>query len=355
LAGEEYGGAVVAPVHLFDELIRIQEGDTAAYRRARDLAWKWLLNHPLNVASPAFDKWSGYHEDIPKDNVNVNTASALMTAHYILDREDPASVDPAWKEHVGYLLDRNRALLGLGPFFGAWAINEQLRPDGAMGDVALYEQESRDMQARDPEHKYADAEPTEIDYQPRLGGALLHTSSRGCCSRAGLVCSTSQWGAINAMYFAKTGDGQAREDAFRSLNYATYFAESDGKINAAGGDFGQYWFEDGYGDAGRSFMWAMGAVSEFAPIGENHLLHSTSVVQKINYGTGLIEYQTFDKVATEVLRLTFKPASLVAGGARLLLQDALKDDTYTIRELPGGGYEVRLRHTHSNQVAIHEN
>ena len=65
-------------------------------------------------------------------------------------------------------------------------------------------------------------------------GALLGVDNRGCCSRAGLVCRTSQWGAINAMYFEKTRDGQAREDAFRSLNYATYFAQSDGKIHCCG-------------------------------------------------------------------------------------------------------------------------
>ena len=87
------------------------------------------------------------------------------------------------------------------------------------------------------------------------------------------------------MYFEKTRDGQAREDAFRSLNYATYFAESDGKIHCCGfATENSLWFEDGYGDAGRNFIWAMGAVPEFAPIGQNHLLRSTSVIQKVTYG-----------------------------------------------------------------------
>jgi hypothetical protein len=155
------------------------------------------------------------------------------------------------------------------------------------------------------------------------------------------------------MYFARTGDGQAREYAFRSLNYATYFMESDGKINAAGDGFGDtYWFEDGHADAGRSFIWAMGAVPEFAPIGENHLLHSTSVVQKITYSDQNIDYRTFDNSATEVLRLTFRPSYVLAGSARLPAQETLKDDVYTIRNLPGGDFEVRVRHTRASQISI---
>src|SRR5207247_11071820 len=68
-------------------------------------------------------------------------------------------------------------------------------------------------------------------------------------SDLGLASDTSRWGGINAMYYEKTGDAQAREDAFRSLNYATYFAASDGKISCCGQGFGgQYWFDDGYGD-----------------------------------------------------------------------------------------------------------
>jgi hypothetical protein len=156
------------------------------------------------------------------------------------------------------------------------------------------------------------------------------------------------------MYFAKSGDGQAREDAFRSLNYATYFAEPDGKINAAGGDFepDKYWFEDGYGDAGRSFMWAMAAVPAFAPIGEDHLLGATSVVQAVSYGHDTVDYRTFDQFGTEVLRLTFKPASVSADGSHLPLREILSGDSYTVRALPGGDFEVHVRHARSNQISI---
>jgi hypothetical protein len=93
-------------------------------------------------------------------------------------------------------------------------------------------------------------------------------------------------------------------------------------------------------------------VPEFAPIGQNHLLRSTSVVQKVSYGSGSVDYQTFDKNGSEVLRLNFNPGRLMAGSARLTLRDDLKDEGYSIRKLPGGDYEVRLRHIGSGQVRI---
>jgi len=360
LAGEEYGGMIVAPVRLFDELIRIGAGDRSKYRAARDMAWRWLLDYPLNAASPAWDKWSGYYEDVNKDTVNVNDMNSLAVADYLLTQDDPASVDPAWRIHAGYLLDRSRALLGRGPFFGAWAIDEQLRPDGGMpGAGDMSEQASRDAQAvlqqRRPGGPPPGAPSPELDGGPRAGGPLLGTSGRSCCSRAGMVCRSAQWGAINALYFERTGDGQAREDAFRSLNYATYFVDAQGRVSTAGSDFGEYWFEDGYADAGRSFVWAMGAVPEFAPRGEDHLLRSTAVVQTITYGAQAIEYRTFDDAATEVLRLTFRPASITAGGVPLSLRDSLGDDAYTVRDLPGGDHEIRLRHVRSGQVRIRRN
>jgi hypothetical protein len=330
IAGEEYGGMIVGPVRLFDELIRLGEPKAAAYKTARDTAWNWILKNPLNKESSAWDRWTGYYEDVQKEPFDENDMSSMLTAYYILSQDDPNSVDRDWKDHVGHLIDRSRGLLGRGPYFGAWAIDEQLRPDGGSLNAAL------------------SPEPA-----PLPGRTLPFTNGRGCCSRAGLVCRTSQWGAINAMYFEKTHDGQAREDAFRSLNYATYFEDSEGKIAAAGEDYHHpYWFEDGYADAGRSYTWALGAVAEFAPIGENHLLRSSSVVQKISYDAAGVEYRTFDKAATEMLRLNFKPAYISAGSARLTLQNDLKDDTYTIKDLPGGDFEVRLRHVRSNQIVI---
>jgi len=155
------------------------------------------------------------------------------------------------------------------------------------------------------------------------------------------------------MYFEKTRDGQAREDAFRSLNYATYFEESDGKINCCGLQLGHtYWFEDGYADAGRSFMWAMGAVPDFAPVGQNHLLRSSSVVQNVKYESHSVEFHTFDPRGKVVMRLSFKPTHITAGNTTLVEKQELNEDGYTIRALESGDYEVRLRYSSSNDVRV---
>jgi hypothetical protein len=304
--GEEYGGMIVAPVRLFSELIRLKAGDFARFTQPRDMAWKWLLDYPLNSGSRAWDKWSGYFEDVQKSTENLNQASPTMTAYYILSSEDPASLDKQWSSHVGHLIDWVRRKFGRGPYFSAWAIDEQGTPDG-----------------------------------------------HGCCSRAGLASDTSRWAAINAMYYEKSGDGQAREDAFRSLNYSTYFAASDGRIACCGLDYADsYWFDDGYGDHIRNYLWAMGAIPEFAPVGENHLLHSSSVVQGVEYGERKIRYRTFDRSATEVLRLSFKPAHITAGGQTLSERGDLREPGYTIRALEGGDYVVRIRHLDSNEISL---
>lgn len=302
LNGEQYGGMIVAPVRLFAELIRLKQGDVAGYEKARTMAWKWILDYPMQN-----NRWSGYFEDVHKSTENLNQASPTMTAYYILTAKDPSSVDRGWNGHVGHLIDWVKRRFGRGPYFGAWAIDEQGPPPDYMG----------------------------------------------CCSRAGLASDTSRWGAINAMYYEKTGDGQAREDAYRALNYATYFAADDGKIACCGLDYADsYWFDDGYGDYIRNYLWAMGAVPDFAPRGQDHLLRSTSVVRKVEYGQHSIRYQTFDPDASEVLRLTYKPSQVRAGQTTLSPRADLTGEGYTVKALPGGDYVIRVSHVSSGDISI---
>jgi hypothetical protein len=307
LALNEYGGNIAGSLRLFEELIRLNAGDVASYRHARDIAWKWMLDNPLNRESRAWNKWACYFEDVPRNIDDVNQLTPMMAAYYILAREDPAEIDPEWMGHVGRLLDWVRTKLGRGPFFDAQAIDEQTTP----------------------------------------------TASFGCCSRAGQGDHTARWAAINAMFFEKTGDGQAREDAFRSLNYATYFAGSDGKIACCGADYHDpYWFSDGYADYMRHFEWAMGAVPEFAPTGVDHLLRSSSVVQKVKYSARRIDYRTFDPAAGEVLRLSFKPSRVTAGGIKLVQQHDSREDGYTLQPLSGGDWIVHIHHTTSGEISL---
>jgi hypothetical protein len=300
--GEEYGGMIVAPVRLFAELIRLKEGNVAKYEPALKTAWDWILKYPMNNG-----RWSGYFEDVVKNTANVNQSAPTMTAYFILTSPDPAAVDRHWNGDVGRLLDWVRHKFGRGPYLGAWGIDEQGEPP---------------------------------DYT-------------GCCSRAGLASDTSRWGAINAMYYEKTGDLQAREDAFRSLNYATYFADHEGKIACCGVDYADsYWFDDGYADHIRNYLWAMAAIPEFAPAQENHLLGSTSVVTHVAYGKNTIEYKTFDLEASEVLRLKARPTQITAGTDTLAIVDDLRKEGYTVKPLPGGDFVLHVRHRSARELKV---
>ena len=307
LALEEYGGDVAGSLRLFEELLQINAGDTQPYRKARDMAWRWMVENLFNRDSPAWNKWTGYFEDVPRQPNDFNQLTPMAASYYILAHENPADTDPQWMTHVGDLLDLVKARLARGPFFAAQAIDEQTTPDGRFA----------------------------------------------CCSRAGQGDHTARWAAINAMYFEKAHDGQARENAFRSLNYATYFARSDGLIACCGGDYSDpYWFSDGYSDYLRHFQWAMGAIPDFAPAGQDHILRSSSVVQMVKYGERSVEYRTFDAAANEVLRLSFKPLRVTAGGATLKQRGDTRETGYTIQPLPGGDWIVRVRHVNSGEINL---
>jgi hypothetical protein len=291
--GAQFGGLVIGPIRLFDELIEIGSGNVRAYTRARNTAWTWLLNHQLNRDSPAWNKWSGFYEDVPYNPRSLNQATPTLTAHYLLASDDPAALDPNWQATASQLLHWVRNSFGRGPFAGAWGIDEQWAP-----------------------------------------------GKPGCCSRVGLGSTTSRWAAANALLYARTGDAAARELAVRSLNFATYFAARDGRISCCGRrPTNTYWFSDGYGDYLRSFNWAMAAMPELAPKRQNHLLGSSSVVQAVSYGKRTVAYRTFAPHGDEVLRLNFRPTRV----------DGALD--YRVGSV-GTDYVVRIHRSQSRSVRI---
>lgn len=308
LADETFGGIVVSPLRLFDELIRIRQGNVKAYIGARRKAWGWLDSHQLNPRSPTYDLWTGYFEDVPRDQTNLNQAAPTYTALYLMDLPNPRATDPQSLAQASHLIAWVKQHFGIGPFDGAWGINEQ---------------------------------------GPAVGHYL-------CCSTAGLGSDSSRWAAANALYYEKTGDLQAKEDAFRSLNYATYFEASNGQVSCCGQSLGtfQYWFSDGYSDYLRSFSWSMAAIPSLAPGGQSHLLGSTSVVQRVADGNDRITYRTFDADATEVLRLAFRPNSITAGGKLLHRASSLEGAGYTLDPLEGGGFAVRIHHVSSGNLVV---
>jgi hypothetical protein len=273
---EEYTSHVIAPVRLFDELLRLHLGDAAEFGRARSLAWAWLMRYPMRNSL-----WVNYFEDIPimKKLDNLNQYAPMETARYLMQNQES---DPEWKAHVSGLIEFVEKEFavdienGRGQQWGANAISEQK------------------------------------DYMPKMGS------------------HTSRYASVVARWAELTGDAPAKEKAFRSLNWATYMCRPNGMVNdqprvAHAG----IWFSDGYGDFIRHFLAAMGAVPEWAPSGEDHLLRSSSIIDRITYVARNIRYHVFDSGSSETLRLSFIPARVMAGGTALTKRSDLEADGWT--------------------------
>ncbi len=263
---EEYTADIIQAVRLFDALIRL--GD-AKYVAVRDAAWDWILKYPMQNGV-----WKGYFEDIRLDleNANRDQLSPLETARYILQNPDR---DPNWRDDVPRLIEWVRENLGASPFYAAVPIHEQKFCWHVMGS------------------------------------------------------HTARYASLCALWAELSGDASYRERALRSFNWATYMASDDGTVTV-GIDrpdyYNQCWFTDGYFDFVPHFIDGMAAMPETAPRDSDHLLRASSVVQRIEYAPLNIRYRTFDADAREVLRLTFKPARVLADGAALREVAELRDE-----------------------------
>jgi hypothetical protein len=286
---DDYCANVLGSIMLMDELLRLELGDADALRRARDLAWSWMMEHPMND-----DAWSGYFEDItiqdaPGDNPNQYTP--MQIAKYLMEHPER---DPEWPAHVRHILSF------VEKTFGGNENNERGTQFGAM----VVSEQRADM--------------------------------------AKMASHTARYAAVSAMLFERTGDDALRERAFRSLNWATYACDDRGVVAVGPDKVEGWWFSDGYGDYIRHFLVAMAAVPEWAPAREDHVLRSSSIVTRVAYGD-VIAYSTFD-AATDVLRVRARPARIEAGGAVLEERADLGDrDGYTIAPL-GADWVVRVRH-----------
>ena len=72
----------------------------------------------------------------------------------------------------------------------------------------------------------------------------------------------------------------------------------------------------------------------------------------VAYARQHIAYRTFDADATEVLRLAFRPARIMAAGSPLAERADLKAAGFTIKPLAGGDFVVRIRHMDSREVRV---
>jgi len=158
---------------------------------------------------------------------------------------------------------------------------------------------------------------------------------------------SSRQASVELMYGALSGDTTYTENAIRTLNWATYTVASDGQNRYIRDDI---WLTDGYGDYVRHYLRAMAAMPELAPVDENHLLGSSSVVTSVEYSGSYIRYKTYDMESTEILRLRVKPSRVTEGELLLPEADNITDKGWVWTQLDQGGV---LRVTKSgNNIAV---
>ncbi len=295
-----YSANVVEPIMLFDELMRIDQGDVAQYKIIREAAWQWLETYPLKN-----NVWSGYFEDVVPDIGNLNQVIPLELARYVLLNPEK---DANWKEDSRRLIE------------------------------------------------WVKATPKWPKYM--VHGALI-TNEQGngntfCCSSPNECCDshTARLAAVEAFYAWRTGDADFKEAAYRSMNWVTYYQGLPGKARAPFGDGDQWWFTDEFTDGPRRVMDAFWAFPEWAPRDESHLLGSSSVVTKMQYGKGSVTYSTFDESSKDVLRLDFVPESISADGKPLKRVISPDQQGFVFDEKNN---VLRIRHEHAKNIDIRGN
>lgn len=291
-----YSANVVEPIMLFDELIHLEQGDTASYKKVREGAWAWLMKYPMQN-----NVWVGYFEDVKASFANMNQVIPLEFARYVLLHPDK---DPDWREHSRKLIE--------------WVKTTPKWPKYIVHGATVTTEQGSSLK----------------DF---------------CCNLPNQCCDShsARLAAVEALYYARTGDAAYKEAAYRTYNWVTYFQGLPGAAHAPFSN--QWWFTDEFADGPRRMMDAFWAVPEWAPVDESHLLGSLSVVTKIVYAAGSVTYSTFDPDSTDVLRLNFSPDFVTAGGKALTRQKDLSLQGYTFDD---STQVLTIHHTASRDIDI---
>jgi len=294
---EQYSAHVISSIELFDKLIKLNLGTPANYQSARQTAWNWMMQYPMTN-----NVWANYFEDVGtrSGTDNINSLNPMMTARYLLQYPE---TDPNWQAHVRGLIAWTEANFNETQY-GANTIKEQQVFPFAMGS------------------------------------------------------HSSRYASVNALLYEKTGDQAAKDKAYRSYNWSTYMMRSNG-VGIDGPSVNNQWFTDSYGDYVRHFMVGMGAVTDWAPAAQTHLLESASTVTNIMYTPTLVNYTTFDASSLEKMKVAAVPTSVSVDGVAISQRGDLAAEGWTydpattvlqIRHDTGTNVAVGLNGTPANQV-----
>jgi hypothetical protein len=180
-------------------------------------------------------------------------------------------------------------------------------------------------------------------------GARAVSEQRGDENK--MVSHTSRYASVMAMLAEKTGNATLATIARRSWDWSSYMTNHRGRVVVGPVDQSM-WFTDGYGDFIRNTMHMLGANASWSPVGQTHILRSSSVVTDVQYqADGGITYSTFDHYSEEKLSVAFVPAAVVVDGMSLSRMQHWEtahadEDSPSIGWWFGGqsGRELRIRH-----------
>lgn len=166
-AKSAYTTNYVSTLELFSGLIKLQNNNSTAYKKAFDITLEWLKSYPAKT-----NKWGPFFEDIPRwSDTQIN---AITYAMYLIEHPE---LDVNWKETVNHIFKWVHDELGDNEFekYGVTCIDEQ----------TAY---------RVPGNSHS-----------------------------------SRQASVELMYWEKTGDTTYVRNAIRMLNWATYMVDNDGK------------------------------------------------------------------------------------------------------------------------------
>jgi hypothetical protein len=298
VATDHYCSNVLPAIKLFDELITIAgramigSERVTMYRKAGKMAWDWLFSAKGPMKTYV---WKGYFEDTPIDQDNENRVqiTPLEVARYLIQHPESS---PYYRDHVPALIRWCKSVFGTDGSYGCNAQCEQL-----------------------------------ICYRP-------------------MGSHSARYASVCAMWYNLVHEDWYKAEAVENFNWATYCTSENGFVSVGTGWAGS-WFSDGYGDYVRHFLDGMAAIPEWVPAGQDRLLSSTSVVQKIQYSTGNIHYKTYLPSSSEILRLSFEPGTISADGKPLNKTGDPEKTGWTWKQLQEGGV-VRIRHTEGREIQI---
>jgi hypothetical protein len=299
-------GGVVFILYFLDELIRLgYTGKDDAIVEARD-AGRAYLRDVLLPKWTENDTWGRNYWDWPNPVQAENVTE--FACRYMMDNKDQF---PNWRNDV-------RNILGL-------FLNHTSVDPSSGGEV--------------------------------YSGAWAFPESCACCGRSlwyGPMELAWPW----AQYGVEADSEWAREIARRMQTLATYDIHETGvsEDNIDGGFIvNSGWFKIAHPMALKHCLQTIAWLPEdFAPSRENHIVRSTAVVSFVYYGCGNVRYSTFDAPpgTVDVLRLAFRPTSVMADGEALPLRTDLSANGYTARNLSNGDCIVTIRHDGRTRISV---